>query len=148
MLCKLIWTARSVWLSTCHAQGHQACMPLFRLLLPRFATCHLSPNRCEGGSSGHAQVGVLGDVMSSAPNVTSKGRLGPGQMICADYEEVHITILTCAALHAIAHLGQLICYPSHCQSRMWTAKTACIRTQWSAGLVFLAYQYTASLAVG
>ena len=34
------------------------------------------------------QVGVLGDVLSNAPNVTSKGRLGPGQMICADYEEV------------------------------------------------------------
>lgn len=34
------------------------------------------------------QVGVLGDVLTNAPNVTSKGRLGPGQMICADYEEV------------------------------------------------------------
>ena len=36
----------------------------------------------------NGQVGVLGDVLSNAPNVTSKGRLGPGQMICADYEEV------------------------------------------------------------
>ncbi|KAK9827155.1 hypothetical protein WJX74_008527 [Apatococcus lobatus] len=34
-----------------------------------------------------SEVGVLGDVLTNAPNVTSKGRLGPGQMICADYEE-------------------------------------------------------------
>lgn len=30
------------------------------------------------------QVGVLGDVLSNAENITSKGRLGPGQMVCAD----------------------------------------------------------------
>jgi hypothetical protein len=32
------------------------------------------------------QVGVLGDVMTNAENVVAKGRLGPGQMICADLE--------------------------------------------------------------
>jgi hypothetical protein len=32
------------------------------------------------------QVGVLGDVMSNAENVVAKGRLGPGQMVCADLE--------------------------------------------------------------
>ncbi len=30
------------------------------------------------------QVGVLGDVLDNAANVTSKGRLGPGQMVLAD----------------------------------------------------------------
>lgn len=30
------------------------------------------------------QVGVLGDVLDNAPNVTTKGRLGPGQMVMAD----------------------------------------------------------------
>ena len=30
------------------------------------------------------QVGVLGDVLTSADKITSKGRLGPGQMVCAD----------------------------------------------------------------
>jgi glutamate synthase (ferredoxin) len=29
---------------------------------------------------------VLGDVMSNAENVVAKGRLGPGQMVCADLE--------------------------------------------------------------
>jgi hypothetical protein len=32
------------------------------------------------------QVGVLGDVISNAENVVAKGRLGPGQMVCADLE--------------------------------------------------------------
>ena len=50
-------------------------------------------------------MGVLGDVMSSAPNVTSKGRLGPGQMICADYEEVgRILSLSAGILMDILHL--------------------------------------------
>ena len=31
-----------------------------------------------------SEVGVLNDVMESAPNVVAKGRLGPGQMIVAD----------------------------------------------------------------
>lgn len=30
------------------------------------------------------QVGVLGDVLTNAENVVAKGRLGPGQMVCAD----------------------------------------------------------------
>ena len=30
------------------------------------------------------QVGVLGDTLSNASNVIRKGRLGPGQMVCAD----------------------------------------------------------------
>lgn len=33
-----------------------------------------------------SEVGVLNDVMESAPNVIAKGRLGPGQMVCADLE--------------------------------------------------------------
>ncbi len=31
-----------------------------------------------------SEVGVLNDVMSNAPNVVAKGRLGPGQMVLAD----------------------------------------------------------------
>lgn len=31
-----------------------------------------------------SEVGVLGDVLSNAENVVAKGRLGPGQMVCAD----------------------------------------------------------------
>lgn len=30
------------------------------------------------------QVGVLGDCLSNASNIVRKGRLGPGQMVCAD----------------------------------------------------------------
>lgn len=33
-----------------------------------------------------AQVGVLGDVLTNAGNIVAKGRLGPGQMVCADLE--------------------------------------------------------------
>ncbi|KAK9805720.1 hypothetical protein WJX73_002070 [Symbiochloris irregularis] len=33
-----------------------------------------------------SEVGVLGDVVDNAPNVIAKGRLGPGQMVCADLE--------------------------------------------------------------
>lgn len=29
-------------------------------------------------------MGVLGDVLTSADKITFKGRLGPGQMVCAD----------------------------------------------------------------
>lgn len=32
-------------------------------------------------------MGVLGDVLSNAENVIAKGRLGPGQMVCADLAE-------------------------------------------------------------
>ena len=31
-----------------------------------------------------SEVGVLGDVLTNAGNVVRKGRLGPGQMVCAD----------------------------------------------------------------
>ncbi|KAF8065477.1 hypothetical protein HT031_003078 [Scenedesmus sp. PABB004] len=31
-----------------------------------------------------SEVGVLGDVISNAANIVAKGRLGPGQMVCAD----------------------------------------------------------------
>ena len=31
-----------------------------------------------------SEVGVLGDVLTSAPRIVRKGRLGPGQMVCAD----------------------------------------------------------------
>jgi glutamate synthase (ferredoxin) len=33
-----------------------------------------------------SEVGVLGDVITNAANVVAKGRLGPGQMVCADLE--------------------------------------------------------------
>ena len=35
-----------------------------------------------------SEVGVLDDVMSNAHNVIRKGRLGPGQMVCADLDDV------------------------------------------------------------
>lgn len=31
-----------------------------------------------------SEVGVLGDAITNASNVVAKGRLGPGQMVCAD----------------------------------------------------------------
>ncbi len=31
-----------------------------------------------------AQVGVLNDVLTNVGNVVRKGRLGPGQTVCAD----------------------------------------------------------------
>ena len=31
-----------------------------------------------------SEVGVLGDVFTNAKNIVAKGRLGPGQMVCAD----------------------------------------------------------------
>lgn len=31
-----------------------------------------------------SEVGVLGDVLTNADNIVAKGRLGPGQMVCAD----------------------------------------------------------------
>ncbi|KAG2493454.1 hypothetical protein HYH03_008271 [Edaphochlamys debaryana] len=34
-----------------------------------------------------SEVGVLGDVISNAENIVAKGRLGPGQMVCADLEK-------------------------------------------------------------
>lgn len=34
-----------------------------------------------------SEVGVLGDVISNAENVVAKGRLGPGQMVCADLSD-------------------------------------------------------------
>ena len=33
-----------------------------------------------------SEVGVLNDILDSAPNVIAKGRLGPGQMVVADLE--------------------------------------------------------------
>ena len=39
-----------------------------------------------------SEVGVLGDVLSNAANIVRKGRLGPGQMICADLEEVRLAL--------------------------------------------------------
>ena len=35
-----------------------------------------------------SEVGVLGDVLTNASHVTRKGRLGPGQMVCADLADV------------------------------------------------------------
>ena len=41
-----------------------------------------------------SEVGVLGDVLTNASHVVRKGRLGPGQMVCADLHEVsHICLL-------------------------------------------------------
>ena len=40
----------------------------------------------KGKRANPAQVGVLGDVLTNAPNVVRKGRLGPGQMVCADLQ--------------------------------------------------------------
>ena len=41
-----------------------------------------------------SEVGVLGDVLTNASHVVRKGRLGPGQMICADLHEAsHISLL-------------------------------------------------------
>lgn len=34
-----------------------------------------------------SEVGVLGDVLTNASHVVRKGRLGPGQMVCADLHE-------------------------------------------------------------
>ncbi|KAL4447262.1 hypothetical protein ABPG77_007295 [Micractinium sp. CCAP 211/92] len=34
-----------------------------------------------------SEVGVLGDVLTNAENIVAKGRLGPGQMVCADLVE-------------------------------------------------------------
>ena len=34
-----------------------------------------------------SEVGVLGDVLTNAENIVAKGRLGPGQMVCADLTE-------------------------------------------------------------
>lgn len=41
-----------------------------------------------------SEVGVLGDVLSNAANIVRKGRLGPGQMICADLEEVCLLLVS------------------------------------------------------
>ncbi|CAD7701884.1 unnamed protein product [Ostreobium quekettii] len=50
----------------------------------------LRPARYWETSDGYAymasEVGVLGDTLSNAANVTEKGRLGPGQMIYVDLE--------------------------------------------------------------
>lgn len=35
-----------------------------------------------------SEVGVLADVLTNASHVVRKGRLGPGQMVCADLHEV------------------------------------------------------------
>ncbi|KAG2445645.1 hypothetical protein HXX76_000255 [Chlamydomonas incerta] len=34
-----------------------------------------------------SEVGVLGDAITNAENIVAKGRLGPGQMVCADLEK-------------------------------------------------------------
>ena len=52
-----------------------------------------------------SEVGVLDDVMSNAHNVIRKGRLGPGQMVCADLDDVS----GCQpCLHSITFASQLI----------------------------------------
>ena len=53
-----------------------------------------------------SEVGVLGDVLSNASHVVRKGRLGPGQMVCADLADVSVsfssTFLLC---HWSKHLA-------------------------------------------
>ena len=47
-----------------------------------------------------SEVGVLGDVLTNASHVVRKGRLGPGQMVCADLHEVsHISLSNSCILH-------------------------------------------------
>lgn len=41
-----------------------------------------------------SEVGVLGDVLSNAKHVVRKGRLGPGQMVCADLADVSSPVHT------------------------------------------------------
>ena len=38
-----------------------------------------------------SEVGVLGDVLSNASHIVRKGRLGPGQMVCADLADVSVS---------------------------------------------------------
>ena len=67
-----------------------------------------------------SEVGVLGDVLSNASNIVRKGRLGPGQMVCADLDEVcHappslLTFCQVSALflHIYAHSPLPCCGPS------------------------------------
>ncbi len=44
-----------------------------------------------------SEVGVLGDVLSNAKHTVRKGRLGPGQMVCADLADVgsSVTLYLC-----------------------------------------------------
>jgi len=44
-----------------------------------------------------SEVGVLGDVLSNAKHTVRKGRLGPGQMVCADLADVGFLSLSMLA---------------------------------------------------
>ena len=50
-----------------------------------------------------SEVGVLGDVLTNASHVVRKGRLGPGQMVCADLHDVRF--LWKASMHVVLQLG-------------------------------------------
>lgn len=67
-----------------------------------------------------SEVGVLGDVLSNAKHTVRKGRLGPGQMVCADLADVGLLSLSTFAgvgrspraivtLHVIVPWGSVQC---------------------------------------
>jgi len=67
-----------------------------------------------------SEVGVLGDVLSNAKHTVRKGRLGPGQMVCADLADVGLLSLSMFAgvgrspraivtLHVIVPWGSVQC---------------------------------------
>ena len=47
-----------------------------------------------------SEVGVLGDVLTNASHVVRKGRLGPGQMVCADLHDVSYPCSPCLGFAA------------------------------------------------
>lgn len=64
-----------------------------------------------------SEVGVLGDVLSNASHVVRKGRLGPGQMVCADLHDVSTLILLRVWLHASVGCYTLVCA---CSTALWS----------------------------
>lgn len=51
-----------------------------------------------------SEVGVLGDVLTNASHVVRKGRLGPGQMVCADLHDVRFLAAWLAFMHVAQRL--------------------------------------------
>ena len=94
-----------------------------------------------------SEVGVLGDVLTNASHVVRKGRLGPGQMVCADLHEVsHVSFLICcividvsvAALYISTfeeYMWKLLLTPNLYASHSITV-AACV----SCGMAILGYQ--------
>ena len=67
-----------------------------------------------------SEVGVLGDVLSNASHVVRKGRLGPGQMVCADLADVSplppdlLTRDHQAGLHRMTGVFKAVCWHPIC----------------------------------